>query len=92
MVPGMEHCIGGPGASVFGQLGTETSAEPKHGIFDALESWVEKGIPNEEIIATKYDAQRKAEFTRRLCSYPRIAKYKGTGDEKDAVNYACATQ
>lgn len=92
MVPGMEHCIGGPGASVFGQLGTETSAEPKHGIFDALESWVEKGTPNEEIIATKYDAQRKAEFTRRLCSYPRIAKYKGTGDEKDAVNYACAAQ
>lgn len=89
MVPGMEHCIGGPGASVFGQYGTETAGGPKHGIFDSLENWVEKGTVDEEIIATKFDAERKPEFTRPLCSYPKVAKYKGTGDTKEAANFAC---
>ncbi|MDE3201821.1 MAG: tannase/feruloyl esterase family alpha/beta hydrolase [Acidobacteriota bacterium] len=89
MIPGMEHCIGGPGASVFGQLGTDTTAGPKHGIFDALESWVERGVPNKEIIATKYSAEQKAEFTRPLCAYPKVAKYRGTGDTNDAANFAC---
>ncbi len=89
MIPGMEHCWGGPGASAFGQFGTETSAGPKHGIFEALQGWVEKGVPNEEIVATKIDADGKTEFTRPLCAYPKVAKYKGAGDEKDAANFAC---
>ena len=28
-------------------------------------------------------------MTRPLCPYPQIAKYKGTGDTNDAVNFAC---
>jgi Tannase and feruloyl esterase len=89
MVPGMEHCIGGPGASVFGQFGTETAAGPKHGLFDSLEDWVEKGAPDESVVATKFDAERKAQFTRPLCAYPKVARYKGTGDTNDAANFAC---
>lgn len=92
MVPGMEHCSNGPGASAFGQFGSETATGPKHGLFDALEDWVEKGSPN-EVVATKYgpgpDGKMKAIFTRPLCAYPKVARYKGSGDQNDAANFAC---
>ena len=55
MVPGMEHCAGGPGPSAFGQLGIATTNGPKYGVFDALVDWVEKGVPPENVIATKYE-------------------------------------
>jgi len=89
MIPGMEHCSGGPGASAFGQFGMETAKGPKYGLFDALENWVEKGSPNDNIIATKYAAGAKAAFTRPLCAYPKVARYTGSGDVNDAANFAC---
>ncbi|MBV9761826.1 MAG: tannase/feruloyl esterase family alpha/beta hydrolase [Acidobacteriaceae bacterium] len=88
MVPGMQHCIGGPGATVFGQLGTTTAKGPSHGIYSALEEWVEKGTAPDEIIATKY-ADGKAVMTRPLCAYPEIARYKGTGDTSDSASFSC---
>jgi hypothetical protein len=90
MAPGMEHCAGGPGPSSFGQLGIPTSIGPKYGVFDALVDWVEKGVPAEDVIATKYTADNKVLMTRPLCPYPSIAKYKGTGDTNDAANFACS--
>lgn len=90
MVPGMEHCFGGPGASAFGQLGIATDKVPKPGVFDALVDWVEKGSPDENITATKYNQEMKPQFTRPLCAFPKVAKYNGTGDTKDAASYACA--
>jgi len=95
MVPGMEHCSGGPGASALGQFGMETAKGPKHGLFDSLQDWVEKGSPDEGVIATKYaagkDGARKAAMTRPLCAYPKVAHYKGTGNTEDAENFTCAT-
>ena len=90
MVPGMEHCAGGPGPSAFGQLGIPTTGGPKYGIFDALVDWTEKGVAPQTVIATKYDSDKKATMTRPLCPYPAIAKYKGTGDTNDAANFACS--
>ncbi|HEX3681402.1 MAG TPA: tannase/feruloyl esterase family alpha/beta hydrolase [Bryobacteraceae bacterium] len=92
MVPGMQHCIGGPGPSYFGQLGTTTAKGPKHGIYTALEGWVEKGAAPGEIVATKYvgnDSRNAAAMTRPLCPYPQIAIYKGTGDTNDYTNFVC---
>jgi feruloyl esterase len=93
MIPGMEHCGGGPGASSFGQFGQETVKGPKYGLFDSLENWVEKGSPNEDVVATKYAAgangSMKAAFTRPLCAYPKVARYKGSGETSDAANFAC---
>jgi Tannase and feruloyl esterase len=93
MVPGMEHCAGGPGPAAFGQLGIPTSDGPKYGVFDALVGWVEKGVAAETVVATKYapgaDGDNKVEMTRPLCPYPAVAKYKGTGDTNDAANFAC---
>jgi feruloyl esterase len=93
MIPGMEHCSGGPGASAFGQFGTETAKEPKHGLFDSLQMWVENGSPSEDVVATKYatgeDGAKKVAMTRPLCAYPKVAKYKGTGEMNDTESYAC---
>lgn len=90
MVPGMEHCYNGPGASAFGQLGIPTAKAPQFGVFDSLVDWVEKGAQDENIVATKYDAAMKPLLTRPLCAYPKVAKYNGTGDTNDAASFTCA--
>ena len=65
----------------------------KYGLFDSLENWVEKGSPEESVSATKYEAgpngAMKAAFTRPLCAYPKVARYKGSGDATDAANFSC---
>jgi feruloyl esterase len=94
MIPGMEHCAGGPGASSFGQFGLETAKGPKYGLFDSLESWVAKGTPADDVAATKYapgaDGVTKAVMTRPLCAFPSVARYKGSGDPSNAANFECA--
>ncbi len=93
MVPGMEHCLGGPGASAFGQFGTATAKGPKYGLFDSLENWVENGSPKDDVIATKFatgkDGAKETVFTRPLCAWPKVARYGGSGDPNDAANFAC---
>jgi feruloyl esterase len=93
MIPGMEHCSGGPGPSAFGQFGLDTAKGPSYGLFDSLEDWVEKGSPADDVVATKYapgaDGEMKAVMTRPLCAYPFAAKYKGSGDSNDAANFTC---
>ena len=85
LVPGMQHCGGGPGATVFGgnlQL--------------ALERWVEGGTAPAEVIATKLKTATKPEDgaarTRPICPYPQTARYKGAGSTDDAANFACVTE
>jgi feruloyl esterase len=93
MVPGMQHCAGGAGPSLFGQGGV-AQGDPRTNIAAALERWVEQGVAPEEIIATKYrkgmDASSGVERTRPLCAYPKVAKYKGSGSIDDAANFECA--
>lgn len=74
MVPGMFHCRGGPGPSVFDA-------------FTPLVNWVEKGKSPAEIIASQ--APGAAARTRPLCPYPEVAKYNGRGSIDDAANFAC---
>jgi feruloyl esterase len=94
MAPGMEHCLGGPGPSAFGQFGMAAAKGPQFGLFDSLQNWVEKGTPDEDIFATKYapgaDGALKPVMTRPLCSYPKVAKYNGSGDSNDAGSFTCA--
>jgi hypothetical protein len=79
MVPGMQHCGGGPGADSFDD-----------GINTALERWVEKGAAPSTIIASKFAGENHhATMTRPLCAYPQSAKYKGSGDSNDAANFVC---
>lgn len=91
MVPGLQHCGGGPGANSFGQLG-EGARDPQHNIEAAVEQWVEKGVAPGAIVATKFvddNPAKGVKFTRPMCPYPQAAKYKGAGDTNDAANFVC---
>jgi feruloyl esterase len=94
MVPGMQHCGGGPGPNAFGQDANSPPSDPEHNIYSALEQWVEKGVAPSQIVATKYvdesNPAKGVRMTRPLCAYPQVAKYKGTGDTNDAANFVCA--
>ena len=93
MVPGLQHCGGGPGANSFGQLG-QSAPDPQHNMEVALVEWVEKGTVPSEIVATKYeddDPSKGVKFTRPLCPSPQVAKFIGTGDPNDAGNFVCAS-
>lgn len=82
MVPGMQHCGGGPGPNSFSTL-------------DALDRWVEGGTPPEQILATKYvndDPAQGIARTMPLCKFPQQAKYNGAGDVNAAANWSCADQ
>lgn len=94
MVPGMEHCGGGPGANVFGNaFGAPLQQDdPEHDVVKALERWVEQGVAPEKIIATKYVDDKPAKGvarTRPLCSYPDEAQWTGKGSTNDAANFVC---
>ena len=76
MVPGMQHCSGGPGPSSFDML------EP-------LDRWADKGIAPEKVIASHL-TNGTVDRTRPLCPYPAEAKWNGTGSTDDAANFVCA--
>jgi feruloyl esterase len=43
MIPGMQHCGGGPGPDSFGESMDSSATDPQHNIRIDLENWVEKG-------------------------------------------------
>lgn len=82
MIPGMNHCNGGPGPNVF--------AAPMQA---ALESWVERGQAPASITATKYVNNNPAsgvQFSRPLCPYPAKARFVA-GDVNSASSFSCVT-
>jgi len=93
MVPGMQHCQGGPGAASFGQAGDGPRADASHDIFTALEEWVEASRAPGQLIGNRsfqVDHALKVDMTRPLCPYPAQAGYT-KGDPKDAKNFVCGT-
>ncbi len=76
MVPGMQHCTGGPGTSRFDAL-------------TALEQWAEQKQAPEQIPAAHL-TNGKVDRTRPLCAYPQEAKYMGSGSTDEAANFTCA--
>jgi hypothetical protein len=89
MVPGMQHCVGGPNPNAFGQLGLPATGK---GVRTALEHWVEHGAAPGDLVVTKYVDDHfgeKVQRTRPLCAYPNVAKYRGAGDPSDAKSFVC---
>lgn len=87
-LPGTSHCSGSGGDPVG------------PGNFDALsamEAWVERGTPPDNLNATLYqhsttynvDFSKPLGRTMPLCKFPEMAKYKGTGDVKSGANWYC---
>jgi hypothetical protein len=105
MMPGMAHCVGGPGANHFDYL-------------SYLEAWVENGRAPDKMVGSHLDWEKHIEatakdagidserdqaeyrafvtdpanqsFTRPVYVYPSFAKYKGTGDPNKAENFSAA--
>jgi feruloyl esterase len=75
MVPGMLHCVGGPGTDTFDALG-------------ALERWVEHGDAPDTLIAS-HSTKGVLDRTRPLCAYPNVAVYSGQGSTDRAENFNC---
>jgi hypothetical protein len=96
LVPGMQHCGGGPGPAAFGQWGptfTPALDDAAHNITTALVDWVEKSSAPEQVIARgNTDATGKGKgvaFSQPICAYPKAAVYTGSGDRKEAASYVC---
>jgi feruloyl esterase len=85
LVPGMQHCGGGPGATQIGAA-AGSPGDASNNMVLAMERWVEQGVAPKEIIAKGKD------LTRPLCPYPQVAKYKGTGSTSEAANFTCAAR
>jgi feruloyl esterase len=75
MIPGMNHCSGGPGTDTFDKM-------------KVIEEWVEQGKTPKRIVASHL-TDRKVDKTRPLCPYGQVAKYSGNGDINDAANFVC---
>ena len=87
LVPGMNHCRGGPSTDQFDAL-------------TPLVKWVEQGDAPARIVAQARgvgNAVPNAEVppswapdrTRPLCPYPQVARYAGSGDPERAENFQC---
>jgi feruloyl esterase len=76
LVPGMQHCGGGPGPSKFDMV-------------SALEEWVERGTPPDRITASHVSSTGSVDRTRPLCPYPQEAQWNGTGSTDQAENFVC---
>jgi feruloyl esterase len=77
LVPGMNHCAGGPATDSFDGLG-------------AIVDWVEKSMAPAHIAASA--SPRTTYFpgrTRPLCAYPDYARYAGSGSLEDGANFTC---
>jgi poly(3-hydroxybutyrate) depolymerase len=87
-IPGMNHCAGGPATDQFDAL-------------TPLVAWVEQGQAPAALVASArgpgnagganadVPAAWSATRTRPLCAYPKVAKYKGSGDIEQAANFSC---
>jgi len=76
LAPGMGHCGGGEGPSVFDKVGP-------------LERWVEQGKAPDALPAS-HVSDGKVDRTRPLCPYPKVARYKGTGSIDAATSFTCS--
>ena len=75
--PGVDHC---------GQ-GTTIGAIPSDP-FGALMSWVEDGRAPDTLPASTPE-KAKIQFSRNICRYPLVSKYRGLGDPNSAENFDC---
>ena len=80
LVPGMFHCFGGYGPSLFDML-------------SPLVAWVENGTAPEAIPAVELDFETgMPKRTRNLCAYPCVSRYCGSGDMAKAEAFDCVSE
>jgi hypothetical protein len=76
LLPGVEHCNGGPGPARVDWL-------------TAITDWVEKGKAPERLVSSKMGPNGQPVRTRPICPYPQRAVYKGSGSTDEEQNFVC---
>ncbi len=94
MVPEMQHCFAGNGASSFGHMGAPAQTEsPERHMGMAIQQWVENGRAPESIIGSKglspMDAASLTRPQRLHCAWPHKARLLPGGDPDKAASYEC---
>ncbi|MDB5738297.1 MAG: Chlorogenate esterase [Sphingomonas bacterium] len=100
MVPGMDHCAGGPGATNMSTATRDSTPPVKdadHDMTRALEAWVEQDRAPQSLIGTHYAADaaedgkgpRPIAFQRPICVFPKKPVYK-SGPTEAASSFVCA--
>jgi feruloyl esterase len=75
MLPGVNHCQGGPGTDNFDRMG-------------AIEEWIKTGVAPKRIEAW-HVTSGTTDRTRPLCPFGQVAKWNGTGSTNESANFAC---
>jgi feruloyl esterase len=75
MVPGMNHCAGGPGTDTFGKMA-------------AIEEWIKTGSAPARIEAS-HQTNGAIDRTRPLCPFGQVARWNGSGSTDTASNFSC---
>lgn len=94
LIPGLQHCLGGPGATYTGGL-TVPFGDAEHDLSAALERWVEAGVAPGAFVATQAPSRSRlgdpvaAGPRRRICPYPQVATFGGTGNPDDPAAWTC---
>jgi Tannase and feruloyl esterase len=78
VVPGMNHCGGGPATSQFDA-------------FSAVVNWVENNAAPDSLLGTAPSDTPWPGRTRPLCAYPAQARYVGHGSIEVASSFVCVS-
>jgi feruloyl esterase len=73
LIPGMNHCAGGPATDQFDAL-------------NSMQEWVERGSAPGRIIAKGAAFPGR---TRPLCPFPQVARFMGGADSQSAASFEC---
>jgi len=74
LLPGVGHCGGGEGL-------------PNIDLVSQVTGWVEQGVAPGAVTTWRTDGSAAATASRPVYPYPAVARYKGSGDYKDAANW-----
>jgi feruloyl esterase len=89
LAPGMGHCVGGPGATDFGQpFTTSATGVPDTDILMALVAWTEGGAAPDRLIASHPEPGANTPLDRPICAYPALPVYR-SGDPRRAEAFTC---
>jgi feruloyl esterase len=85
----MGHCSGGPATDQFDMLTPLVQWVEQGQAPDSLEAKA-RGAGNPGGANADLPAGWAADRSRPLCAYPKVARYKGSGDIERASSYACS--
>ncbi|MGJ7916185.1 tannase/feruloyl esterase family alpha/beta hydrolase [Massilia sp. LXY-6] len=89
LVPGMGHCVGGPGVTDIGQpFSHEVPSRLENDALMTLVAWTEGAPAPQQLVARKPAASDAPGQARPICAYPAFPEYRG-GEVGNPDSFAC---